>query len=88
VAFSVKIVIHAADEPGILVLIQKAVEPKGVSVREFVVQRKDPVSKEIYVNLLLEDSNLTGTIIRRIEGVRGAAVMAATEPRPVPPAGK
>jgi hypothetical protein len=57
-------------------------------VREFVVQRKDPVSKEIYVNLLLEDSNLTGTIIRRIEGVRGAAVMAATEPRPVPPAAK
>jgi hypothetical protein len=55
-------------------------------VQEFVVQSKDPVSKEIYVNLLLEDSTLTGTIIRRIEQVRGAAVMAATEPRPVPPA--
>jgi (p)ppGpp synthase/HD superfamily hydrolase len=83
-AYSVKIIVHASDEPAVLNSIRKVFESNGAAkVREISFRTADRTTQEVYVELLLEDSNAIGDIIRKVEGIRGAAVTAATEPRQV-----
>jgi len=87
-SYSVKVIVYLADEPKLLGQIQKAVKVPGVQVKELTLRTADPGSKEVYLDLLLEASNTSGILLRRIEGIRGAAVMAATEPKEIPPSKK
>jgi acetolactate synthase regulatory subunit len=83
-SYSVKVVVYLADEPKLLAQIQRAVKVPGVRVKEITLRTADPGSKEAFLDLLLEASNTSGVLLRRIERIRGAAVMAATEPKELP----
>jgi hypothetical protein len=83
-SYSVKVIIYLADEPKLLGQIRKAVEVPGVHVKEITLRTADPGSKEVFLDLLLEASKTSGLLLRRIERIRGAAVMAATEPKELP----
>jgi len=81
-AYSAKVIIHATDDPSVLESIKKAIEAESVKVLEISFRAADVGTKEVYVELVLEDSKVFVDIIRRVEAVKGAAVMAATEPQP------
>jgi hypothetical protein len=76
-----KVLVYAADDPKVFELIRKAVEGEGTTVRDFDVRPAGDGAKELYVELLLNDARRMGDIVRRIEAVSGAAVMAATPAR-------
>jgi len=84
-SFSVKVIVYAADDQRVLQLVRKAVEWDGAKVQEFTSRTADSGAKEVYVELQLTDADALDSILRRVESVKGAAIMAATEPKEVPP---
>jgi hypothetical protein len=82
-SYSVKVIVYAADDPKVLQLVRKAVEYDGATVHEFTVSDAADGGKELYVELRINDSRIVSGIVRRVEAVTGAAVMAATEPHEI-----
>jgi (p)ppGpp synthase/HD superfamily hydrolase len=81
--YSVKVIVYATDDPKVLQRIRSAVEEGGARVQEFTIRAAADGGKELYVELRLSEPRSLSGIIRRVEAVNGAAVMAATEPREV-----
>ena len=82
-SYSVKVIVYAADDPKVFQLVRKAVEQDGAKVHEFTVRDAADGGKELYVELRISDSRNVSGIVRRVEAINGAAVMAATEPHPI-----
>jgi len=82
-SYSAKVIVYAADDPKVLQLVRKAVEQDGARVHEFTVRDAADGGKELYVELRISDSGIMSSIVRRVEAVNGAAVMAATEPHEI-----
>jgi len=80
VSCSVKIIVYATDDPRVLKLVRQAVEPDGARVREFTPRTTETGDLELYIDLDLADPKVFVGILRRVEAVKGAAIMAATEP--------
>jgi len=80
VAYSVKIIVYTADDPKVVQLIRAAIEKDGARIQEFTASLAGDGGKELYIELHLSDPNVLGNIVRRVEAVPGAAVMASTEP--------
>jgi hypothetical protein len=80
VSYSVKIIVYTTDDPRVLELVRRAVESDGACVQEFTPRTTETGDKEIYVELELSDPRGFAGILRRVEAVKGAAIMAATEP--------
>ena len=81
--YTVKLIVHASDDPRVLQLVRKAVEGEGATVRDFDARISGDGAKELYIELLLNEARSVGDILRRIESVSGAAVMAATAPEEI-----
>ena len=82
-SYLVKVIVYAADDPDVLQVVRKAVEGDGATVVNFDVRHAGDGARELFVELLLDDARIVNGLIRRIEGVTGAAVMAATAPQKV-----
>lgn len=80
-SYSVKVIVHAAADPEVLLSVRSAVEPDGVRVQEFTVRDAADGGKELYVELRLSNTRVLGGIVRRVEAVKGAAIMATTKPQ-------
>lgn len=83
-AYEVKVVVHALDDPQTIRLVGKSVESERILVKEFTVRNAEGGAKEIYIDLQFNELALFGSILGNIEAVKGAAVMAATKPKAVP----
>lgn len=79
-SYAVKVIVYAVDDPGVLGLVRKAIEADGARVEEFTVKAAADGEKELYAVVRFGDPKVLIGIVRRVEAVRGAAVMAATEP--------
>jgi len=80
VSYSVKIIVYTMDDPRVLQLVRQAVESDGARVQEFTSRTTKTGDKEVYVELELPDPKDFAGILRRVECVKGAAIMAATDP--------
>jgi len=83
-SYLVKVIVFTVDGPHMLEHVRKAVEWEGITVQQFTSKTAADGGKEIYLELRIGDPKVLGAIVRRVEGVKGAAIMAATEPKQVP----
>ncbi len=79
-SYSVKVIVYTVDDPKVLQLVRRAVETGGARVQEFTARTAADGEKEIYFDLRLSETKVLGDIVRRVEAIKGAAIMAATEP--------
>lgn len=79
-AYSVKVIVYTADDSNVIQLVRTAIEKDGARIREFTASLAADGGKELYIELHLSDPKILGKIVRRVEAVPGAAVMASTEP--------
>lgn len=82
--YEVKVVVHAPDDPQILRLVRQVIEEEPAQVLKLTLRRVDSGTKEVHLELHLEDLGVMARILARIERAKGVAVMAATNPKPVP----
>lgn len=83
-SYAAKVIVYAVDDPGVLGLVRKAIEADGARVEEFTIKAVADGEIELYAVIRLSDPKVLTGIVRRVEAVKGAAVMAATEPALVP----
>ena len=79
-SYAVKIIVYTTDDPRVLELVRQAVASDGACVQEFTSRTTETGEREVYVELELPDPRAFAGILRRVEAVKGAAIMAATEP--------
>jgi (p)ppGpp synthase/HD superfamily hydrolase len=82
-SYSVKFIVYTVDDPKVLQLVRRAVEVCGARVQEFTARTAADGEKEVYFDLRLSDTKTLGDIFRRVEAVKGAAIMAASEPKAI-----
>jgi len=80
VSYSVKVIVYTADDSKVVQLVRAAIEKDGARIQEFTTTVAGGGGKELYIELQLSDPNALVHIVRRVEAVPGAAVMASTEP--------
>jgi hypothetical protein len=81
--YSAKIIVYAADDPKVEESVRVALETPGAAIEEFSSRRAGDGEKELYAEMTLSDERLLVQIVRNVEAVKGAAVMAATQPKEV-----
>ena len=79
-SYVVKVIVYTVDDPRVLELVRKAIETDGASVEECTVKTSSEGEKELYAVLRHDDPKVLIGIVRRVEAVKGAAVMATTGP--------
>ena len=84
-AYSVRIIVYSTDDPKVQESIRAAVECHGGTIQELSEKTAGYGDKELFVELRLTDRNVIGRILRSVESVKGAAIMAATEPKEIHP---
>jgi (p)ppGpp synthase/HD superfamily hydrolase len=84
VSYGVKIIVYTTDDPRVLQSVRQAVESDGAKVQEFTPRTTETGDQEVYVELQIPDPKVFAGILRRVEAVKGAAIMAATEPGKAP----
>lgn len=87
-ALVVKVVVHLSESPKVQESVRRVIKASGVEIREFAIQESGQGGKELYAELRLNDRVGLGRLMSNIEAVKGAAVMAATEPKEIPSAKK
>lgn len=83
-SYSVTVIVYVVDDPCVLGLVRREFEADGVRVEQLTIKAAVDGEKELYAVLRLSDPKVLIGVVRRVEAVKGAAVMAATEPALVP----
>lgn len=80
--YLVKLVVYTREDAALEGRIRAAIERSGGRIQQCEAAKTAPDTKEQYITFLIPETRLLPDVVRAVEGVRGAAVMAVTEPRP------
>jgi len=83
--YTVKLIVYASDDPRVEESVRAALAGPGATIQEFSSKVAAEGEKELYAEIRLSDRRHLGRIVRTVEAIKGAAVMAATEPKEVHP---
>jgi hypothetical protein len=86
--YSVKLIVYATDDPRVESSVRAALEAPGATIQEFGTRKTGDGENELYAEIRLSDRRHLDQILRGVEAVKGAAVMAATTPKEIRPAGR
>ncbi|HVR85131.1 MAG TPA: hypothetical protein VMU54_12520 [Planctomycetota bacterium] len=79
--YLVKVLVLASRDPKVSEEVRRILEAKGSRIQKCTLRSRAHGEKEFDVELHLQDVRLLPGLLRRVEAVKGAAVLAATPPR-------
>jgi hypothetical protein len=81
VKYLAKLIVYVTHDPRVEESVRAALEDSGAAIQEFCSRKAGDGEKELYAEIRLRDQKHLVQIVRGVEAVKGAAVMAATEPK-------
>lgn len=81
--YLVQLVVYTGEGAEAEARIRAAIERSGGVVGRSESARTAPDTVERYITFFIPRARLLPGVVRAVEGIRGAAVMAVTEPKPV-----